>query len=754
MLGKGWFPDDVGGLDRYFRELLEHEPEATAVVVGPGRDAPPRVVVVSQHDAPLPRRLLTFAAAARRAAPGADAVDSHFALYAALPLLLSRRMRALPAVVHFQGPWADENVAQGDRSRALRALRRALERAVYRRADRVVVLSSAFRRLLVERYGVSPWRVRVEPPGVDLERFTPGDRALARERLGVGACPFLAICVRRLVPRMGLDTLVDAWAQARARGELPSGAQLLVAGEGPLRGDLEGRVARAGLDGCVRLLGRIDDDALVDLYRAADVGIVPTRCIEGFGLVVIEAAACATPTIVSRSGGLPEAVAGLDPTLAVASGDVEALAARIAGAAHGKLPSRDTTRSFAECHAWPRVADRNRAVTREALAPPAAQRRLRVVYLDHVAQLSGGEIALLRLVPHLREVEAHVILAEDGPLADELVRAGISVEVMALRERARGLPKDAVTARTVPIGAALATIAYVVRLALYLRRLRPDLVHANSLKAGVYGSLAARLAGVPLVWHVRDRIAGDYLPAAAVRAVRVMTGRLTAAVIVNSQETATTLGSRAAAVVVPEAIIAPASVAVRAAGPLTVGMVGRFAPWKGQDLFLRAFAQAFPDGDAHCVLVGAPLFGEEDFERRLHALADELDLGARVQFRGFRTDIWPELSRMDLVVHASLVPEPFGQVVLEGMAAGVPVVAADAGGPRELIDHDVNGVLYPIGDESALARALSELARDGGRRARLADGGRDAVAAYHPDVIAARVQALYRGVAETIGATS
>lgn len=747
MLGKGWFPDQLGGLDRYFRALLEHQPEADGVIIGPAGGGPERVVAASRHDAPLPWRLLAYTAAARRAARDAHVVDAHFALYAFSPLL-SRRLRALPTVVHFQGPWADENVAQGDGSALRGSLRRALERTVYRRAARVVVLSSAFRRLLVERYGVSPWRVRVEPPGVDLERFSPGDRDLARERLGLDASPFVAVCVRRLVPRMGLDVLIDAWAQALP--ELPAQARLLVAGDGPLRGELEERIVRSGLQDSVRLLGRVDDDALVDLYRAADVGIVPTRSFEGFGLVVIEAAACGTPTIVTRAGGLPEAVAGLDPSLAVPAGDVPALAVRIARAAHtGGLPSRPATRSFAEGYAWRGVVERNRAVHREALAPETAERRIRVVYLDHVAQLSGGEIALLRLVPHLTEVEPHVILAEDGPFADELVQAGVSTEVLPMAERARGLRKDSVTPRTVRPAIVLAAAGYILRLALRLRRLRPDLVHTNSLKAGVYGSIAARLAGVPVVWHVRDRLTSDYLPAAAVWMVRIMTRRLTAAVIANSQATMNTLDPRAQPViissVVPEVPIAPAR-EPREPGPLTVGMIGRFAPWKGQDLFLRAFADAFPDGDTRCVLVGAALFGEHDFEQWLHELAEELELGARVEFRGFRSDVWPELARMDVLVHASLIPEPFGQVVLEGMAARVPVVAADAGGPAELISHDVNGVLYPMGDRAALARSLRELAADPRRRRRLVDGGLSTVTAYHPDAVATRLQRLYRAL--------
>ena len=748
MLGKGWFPDQLGGLDRYFRDLLEHQPETSGVVIGPASGSPERLVAVSRHDAFLPWRLLSFSRAARHAAREAAVVDAHFALYALAPLL-SRRLRALPVVVHFQGPWADEHVAQADGSALRRSLRRALERTVYRRGERVIVLSSAFRRLVVERYRVSPWRVRVEPPGVDLERFSPGDRREARERLGLGTCPFVALSVRRLVSRMGLDTLIEAWAQALPA--LPRDAQLLIAGEGPQRHALEELVARGGLQDSVRFLGRIDEDALVDHYRAADVGIVPTRSFEGFGLVVIEAAACGTPTIVTKIGGLLEAVAGLDRSLAVRAGDVPALATRLAQAARaGGIPSRPATRRFAEGYSWLGVVQRHRAVLREALAPEPAERRMRVVYLDHVAQLSGAEIALLRLVTHLDEVEPHVILAEDGPLADELVQAGISIEVLPMPERARGLSKDSVTARAVQLGVVLATAGYILRLALYLRRLRPDIVHTNSLKAGVYGSIAARLAGVPVVWHVRDRIETDYLPRAAVRLVRVMTRRLASKVVVNSHATMATLDPASQPEVlysvVSGALAAPAHLEPREPGPLVVGMVGRFAPWKGQDLYLRAFADAFPDDDTRCVLVGAALFGEHDFDQELHKLAHALGLDGRVEFRGFRADIWPELARMDILVHASLIPEPFGQVILEGMAARVTVVAADAGGPAEIVRHDMNGILYRMGDRAALARSLRELAEDPERRQRLQDGGQFTVAAYDPGVVSLRLQRLYRDV--------
>ena len=113
MLGKGWFPSELGGLDRYYRELLEHLPEATGIVVGPAGDPGPGVTAISEHTAPLARRLLAFTGAAWRQRNSADVVDAHFALYAFLPLLSGLRKK--PLLVHFQGPWAEENVAVGMR---------------------------------------------------------------------------------------------------------------------------------------------------------------------------------------------------------------------------------------------------------------------------------------------------------------------------------------------------------------------------------------------------------------------------------------------------------------------------------------------------------------------------------------------------------------------------------------------------------------------------------------------------------------
>ncbi len=745
MLGMGWFPTSVGGLNRYYRSLFEALGQARGVVVGPAEDAPASVEVVGGSRTGLARRLLGFWLASGRAAAEADVIDAHFALYATAPLLLGRA-RKLPAIFHFQGPWAQENVAAGDASRVKYALRAALERRVLRRVDAHVVLSSAFRRVLVERYRVRPWDVHVWAPGVALDTFTPGDRERARARLGVGPDAFVAVCTRRLVPRMGIDVLLDAWATIV--DELPEGSLLLLVGDGALRESLAARAALAPLAGRVRVLGRLSDEELIEAYRAADVAVVPTVALEGFGLVVLEAGACGTPSIVSDVGGLPETVQALDPSLVVPAADPEALGARIRSAAQGALPARAATRSYCEGFSWPAVAERHRALYRRLLDGERDE-RLRVVYLDHVARLSGGEIALMRLLPRFRGVNPHMILGEDGPLADRLQRAGVSVEVMPIAASARDARRDTVRLGGASPASVAQTLAYIARLALRLRELRPDLVHTNSLKAGVYGSIAARAAGVPVVWHVRDRIADDYIPKPAVRMVRTLIRHLADGVIANSTATLETLPP---AVRGPLSWVIPASVelsthprAPRTDGA-TFGMLGRIAPWKGQDLFLKAFADAFPGGDERAILVGSTMFGEEGYERELRELVARLALERRVEFRGFREDVWPELASFDVLVHASVIPEPFGTVVLEGMAAGLAVIAADEGGPADILADGETGRFFRARDQGSLAATMRALGDDARERERLGAAAREALEQYHPDAITARLEDVYAQV--------
>jgi glycosyltransferase involved in cell wall biosynthesis len=288
-------------------------------------------------------------------------------------------------------------------------------------------------------------------------------------------------------------------------------------------------------------------------------------------------------------------------------------------------------------------------------------------------------------------------------------------------------------------------VEYLRTLRRELRMAAPDLVHTNSLKANLLGGLAARSAGLPVVWHVRDSWAADYLPAPLPSILRVLARLIPQRVIANSSSTAVTAGGQP--VVIPSPL--PSDLPVRTAsagGPLRFALSGRIAPWKGQDVFLRAFAAAFPSGDEEAWLIGGALFGEAEYEAALVRLATSLGVDERVRFFGFRDDALQLVANCDVAVHASITPEPFGLVVIEAMALGTPVVATAGGGPAEMITNEVDGLLVTPGDVPALTYALRRLAQDPALRGRLARNAQNAVAPYSPQFVARAFEAVYADV--------
>jgi glycosyltransferase involved in cell wall biosynthesis len=202
-----------------------------------------------------------------------------------------------------------------------RALERC-ERLSLKGAARILVLSEFTRSLLRRRDVEAAERAVLVPGAVDTSVFRPGDRRVARDRLGIPAGEVLVLTVRRLVHRMGLEELVEA---STLLSDV-NGLRVVIAGQGPLREDLESRVRAAQLTGRVELIGRISDEDLVNWYRAADLFVVPTVAYEGFGLVTAEALACGTPVVGTPVGATPELLAPLDPRLIARSSDPEAIA--------------------------------------------------------------------------------------------------------------------------------------------------------------------------------------------------------------------------------------------------------------------------------------------------------------------------------------------------------------------------------------------------------------------------------------------
>jgi len=291
-----------------------------------------------------------------------DILASHFALFT-LPAM--DRLKAQPFVVHFHGPWAEEARVQGSGKLAVAAMLQ-VERAVYRRGNRVITLSKAFADVLVRDYSIKADRIRIIPGSVDLERFIlPPSKQAARSALGWPEGRKILVSVRRLVPRMGLGNLIQAISLIRKQH--PE-VLLYMVGKGPLQKQLQEQIVSLGLEEHVVLLGFVPDDLLVNAYQAADMNIVPTLALEGFGLIAAESLAAGTPALVTPVGGLPEVVGGFSSDLVFESTSADDIAAGLRRFLSGEvaMPSPQACRSYAEKHfAAPLMAERTVAVYNE-----------------------------------------------------------------------------------------------------------------------------------------------------------------------------------------------------------------------------------------------------------------------------------------------------------------------------------------------------------------------------------------------------
>ena len=259
-----------------------------------------------------------------------DLVHAHYWLSGVVGLALRDRWDVpLVQMFHTLGRLKND-VARAPHEREP-ALRIAEETRIVADADLVVAATGIERARLIEDYAASPARVTVVPCGVDTELFTPGARHEARAQLGIAGEPLL-LYVGRIAPIKGLETLLDAVARLRAAGQA---ARLLVVG-GDTDEALDGheaalrrQAAALGLDGAVSFVGAQPQERLRAYYVAADVTVLPSY-YESFGMVALEAMACASPVIASRVGGLPVTVRDGVTGFLVPEGDAAALAERIA----------------------------------------------------------------------------------------------------------------------------------------------------------------------------------------------------------------------------------------------------------------------------------------------------------------------------------------------------------------------------------------------------------------------------------------
>ncbi|MDR7925535.1 glycosyltransferase family 4 protein [Acidithiobacillus thiooxidans] len=372
QLGSSWLPEHSGGLERYYYDLLQQLPAqnvtSRGLVVGSDSVASStnnQVISFSPTSASLLNRWYKARSAIKRLIEEfkPDLVCVHFALYG-FPAsdLLSRHA----LVVHFQGPWAQETAVENGNNRS--AIKYYIEKTVYRKANRLIVLSEAFKEILIKDYRIPVDKIYVVPGAIDTEKFniTLG-KVEARQKLGWPTDRPILFVVRRLSRRMGLENLLIALKDVRKK--FPD-VLLMLAGKGNMANELAKSADEMGLKNNIRFLGFVPDDNLSMAYRAADFTVVPSTSLEGFGLITAESMATGTPVLVTPVGGLPEIIKPFNPEWITRDIGSKAISDSINSILSGttKIPSPESCQVYANRYDWKAVTPKISAIYREAIS--------------------------------------------------------------------------------------------------------------------------------------------------------------------------------------------------------------------------------------------------------------------------------------------------------------------------------------------------------------------------------------------------
>ena len=403
---------------------------------------------------------------------------------------------------------------------------------------------------------------------------------------------------------------------------------------------------------------------------------------------------------------------------------------------------------------------------------------MRIAYLSPSGQLGGAEISLLDFLASLRAAEPawslSMILAEEGPMVARAESLGVQTRVVPfppslarLGDAGVGGPSGnqisrlALLAKLLSASAAVAS--YSKRLRRALTEFAPDLIHTNGFKMHILGAYA-RPRRVPVIWHVHDYVS---LRPVMMRLMRTHASRCAAAVA-NSRSVAADLQSacdgRLKVYPVYNGVdlnrfspdgprldldklsgLEPAE-----PGTLKVGLLATLGRWKGHAVFLKAISLLPSSLKVRAYVIGSAIYKTDGSQYRMSDLCEaaaRLGIARKVGFTNFVEQPDAAMRALDIVVHASTQPEPFGLVIAEAMACGRAVIASQAGGAAEIINAGVDSLGHSPGDSDGLAERIRQLAIDPGLRAKLGAAARRAAEQrFNRARLASQLIPIYREV--------
>ncbi len=378
---------------------------------------------------------------------------------------------------------------------------------------------------------------------------------------------------------------------------------------------------------------------------------------------------------------------------------------------------------------------------------------MRVMFLNAAAGLGGAERSLLDILASIRQAQPswalHLMTGASGPLCDEASSLGVTTSVLPLGPAlsslgefgASGSREGRLRLAADIVRASMPLAAYLVRVRREVRAFGPDILHTNSLKMHVLGAWAAPY-GTPVIWHLHDYVGRRPFTARLLR----WNARRPSAIVANSQSVADdvrgVVGAGVQVVAVHNGVDLRrfavtgsrldldqlAGLPPTPPGVVRVGLLATFGLWKGHTTFLDALARVPRDLSLRAYVIGGPLYqtaGSQYSLDYLRGYADALGLTGSVGFTGFVSKPEDAIRALDIVVHASTAPEPFGLVIAEAMACGRAVIASEAGGAREIFTPGVDALGHTPGSAANLASRITELARDPEARLCLGRAGRE-----------------------------
>jgi glycosyltransferase involved in cell wall biosynthesis len=393
-----------------------------------------------------------------------------------------------------------------------------------------------------------------------------------------------------------------------------------------------------------------------------------------------------------------------------------------------------------------------------------------VVFVESAGAMGGVQFSTLYLAQRLDRTQWKpiVVCPEDGELTSACRDAGLETHVLEQASLRSTSVRVNSTLRLPNPGAwawnGYALAAAARKLQRFLSQTRPALVVTKGLSAHFFGGLAARNLGIPCVWHAQDFISersfGIYRRAFG-RAARWLPTQVIADGVSIAEQLPPSLRARVTVIHngVDTNVFHPGldSAPVRRelaipANHLIVGHMGRVTPWKGQHYLIEAFARiADRNPNVTLLLVGAPVFDNDSYQNRLLGLATRFGLDGRIKFAGYRHDTAQVLAAMDLFAFTSVEKDTSPLALLSAMSCGLPIVAFDIAGVRELMASEDQFRLVPVADIPALGRALSEVLSDQSLRQRLgACARKQAMNEFNLEKYAGRIEQVFRVALQSV----